>query len=166
MSLQRSKKKKMDGPLVLAAIIMVVVLAVNSMSSFLYWTNTWVDTNATWVLAKAMLFDSQVLYKDIYDQRGIILYLVYGIGSLISALFATKTSFIGLFILECLFGILNLIFARKIIDLVRIKYKYLAMIAAVFIFSNIARGGGGGPGGVFVPFGHHFTLSHSQDKLS
>ncbi|WP_285009715.1 hypothetical protein [Lactococcus formosensis] len=141
MSLQRSKKKKMDGPLVLAAIIMVVVLAVNSMSSFLYWTNTWVDTNATWVLAKAMLFDSQVLYKDIYDQRGIILYLVYGIGSLISALFATKTSFIGLFILECLFGILNLIFARKIIDLVRIKYKYLAMIAAVFIFSNIARGG-------------------------
>ncbi|WP_081164936.1 hypothetical protein [Lactococcus garvieae] len=141
MLLQRTKKKKMDGPLVLAAVIIVVLLTVNSMSSFLYWTNTWEDTNATWVIAKAMFFDHQVLYKDIYDQRGILLYLLYGIGSFISALFATKTSFIGLFILECLFGIINLVFARKIIDLLKIKYKYLAMIVAVCIFSNVARGG-------------------------
>lgn len=111
------------------------------MSSFLYWTNNWVDTNATWVLAKSMFFEHKVLYKDIYDQRGIILYIIYGVGSIISAILATKTSFIGLFILEYAVGIVNLIFSKKIIDLLGIKHKYLAMVLAVFIFTEINQGG-------------------------
>lgn len=112
---KKRKTRRFDGALIFGAIILFIALSVNSMSSFLYWTNNWVDTNATWVLAKSMFFEHKVLYKDIYDQRGIILYIIYGVGSIISAILATKTSFIGLFILEYAVGIVNLIFSKKLL---------------------------------------------------
>jgi len=138
---RREEKRRVNYALISVYFLAFIVLSVNSLNSFLYFTNTWGDTMATWVLSKSMFFDHQILYKDIFDQRGIVLYVIYGIGAILSSVIATKTSLIGLFIIEYLALVVHLIFAKKIIECFDIKHKYLTLVAAVFIFTDIYQGG-------------------------
>lgn len=65
-----------------------------SKSSFLYPLNDWPDSNCFFTVGKAMM-NGKILYKDIYEQKGPILYFIHGIAYLIS-----KTSFLGVFLIE------------------------------------------------------------------
>jgi len=81
-----------------AAIICLLVsfatLAVCTRSSFLYPLNDWVDSNCYFTVGKSM-FNGKVVYRDIYEQKGVLLYFIHGIAYLIS-----NTTFIGVFIFE------------------------------------------------------------------
>ena len=92
-------------------LISFIILMFSSKNSFLYPFNDWVDANAFFTVGKSM-FHGIVPYKDIFEQKGPLLYLIYGFASLISF----KT-FFGVFILEVLFWTVALIYFYKILKL-------------------------------------------------
>ena len=60
-----------------------LVLAVCSKSSFLYPMNDWVDVNCYFTVGRGILH-GLVPYRDLYEQKGPLVYYVYALASLIS----------------------------------------------------------------------------------
>ena len=71
-----------------------LVLALCSKTSSLYAFNDWMDANIFFTMGKSML-SGKVLYRDVFDHKGPVLYLLYGLGWLLD-----HTGFIGVFVLE------------------------------------------------------------------
>lgn len=71
-----------------------LVLALCSKTSPLYAFNDWMDANIFFTMGKSML-SGKVLYRDVFDHKGPVLYLLYGLGWLLN-----HTGFIGIFVLE------------------------------------------------------------------
>ena len=80
-------------------------------SSFLYIFNNWDDVNSYFSMGKA-LFNGKILYREVFDQKGMYLYFLYGLAYLIS-----HTSFLGVYILEVIAGSLDIIGFYKILRL-------------------------------------------------
>ncbi|MCR5156179.1 MAG: hypothetical protein K6C96_05825, partial [Butyrivibrio sp.] len=85
-----SKLKSFVWSLLCAFVIMTVC----TRSSFLYVFNLWDDANSYFTVGKC-IFRGMVPYRDLFDQKGIMLYFIYGIASLIS-----PVTFRGVFIME------------------------------------------------------------------
>ena len=103
-----------------------VILLLTSKCSFLYPFNDWVDANAFFTVGKSMM-RGIVPYKDLFEQKGIFLYLIYGIGYLIS-----NTTFIGVFFLEVIAWTITLYYCAKIIIMFLPK-KSIYLILPIFI---------------------------------
>lgn len=88
-----------------------VVLTICTKSSFLYPFNDWVDANCFFTVGKSMA-EGKVLYRDIYEQKGILLYVLHALAYRISA-----DTFFGVYLLEVLAGALFLFFAYKTVCL-------------------------------------------------
>ncbi len=88
-----------------------VVLTICTKSSFLYPFNDWVDANCFFTVGKSMA-EGKVLYRDIYEQKGILLYVLHALAYRISA-----DTFFGVYLLEVLAGALFLFFAYKTVRL-------------------------------------------------
>ena len=71
-----------------------LALALCSKTSPLYAFNDWMDANIFFTMGKSML-SGKVLYRDVFDHKGPVLYLLYGLGWLLD-----HTGFIGVFVLE------------------------------------------------------------------
>lgn len=95
-SVVADKRTKYENRVAFAvcALISLLFLGIATRSSPLYPLNDWVDSNCFFTVGKAMM-NGQVVYRDIYEQKGILLYLIHGIAYLIS-----NTTFIGVFIFE------------------------------------------------------------------
>ena len=63
-----------------AFLIAFLTLMLASKNSFLYPFNDWVDANAFFTVGKSM-FHGIVPYKDLFEQKGPLLYFIYGIPS-------------------------------------------------------------------------------------
>lgn len=94
-----------------STLVAAVFLLVATKSSPIYPLNDWVDANAIFTVGKSMM-DGKVVYKDIFEQKGPGLYLIHGIGSLIS-----HNTFTGMFFLEILAFSCFLFYSRKIMVL-------------------------------------------------
>lgn len=88
-----------------------VVLTICTKSSFLYPFNDWVDANCFFTVGKSMA-EGKVLYRDIYEQKGILLYVLHALAYRISA-----DTFFGVYFIEVLAGALFLFFAYKTVRL-------------------------------------------------
>ena len=84
-------------------------LMICSKSSFLYPMNDWVDANCFFTMGKSM-FRGKVLYVDLFDQKGPLLFLYYGIASLIS-----YRSFLGVFLIEVISFSIFLYYAYRLL---------------------------------------------------
>ena len=116
-------KKKINYKLLLFCFgISAVILFFTSKSSPFYPTNDWVDANAFMTVGKSMM-RGIVPYRDIFEQKGPILYLIFGIASLIS-----DTSFVGVFILEVLFMTGTLYFSYLTMEMFLSKKKSLLLL--------------------------------------
>lgn len=93
------------------AITAFLLLMICSRSSFLYPCNDWNDANSYFTMGKAMM-NGQVIYRDLYDQKGPYLYLLYGIAYLMA-----HDSFAGVFVLEIIAITVFLISCFKILNL-------------------------------------------------
>jgi len=91
--------------MLVAAFLIVMVC---SRSSFLYPFNNWDDANCFFTVGKSM-FNGIVLYKDIYEQKGPLLYFIYGVAYLMS-----HTTFIGAFFIEVIFACVYMLALYKI----------------------------------------------------
>ncbi len=78
-----------------------------SKSSPLYPLNDWVDANCFFTVGKAMAH-GQVLYRDIYEQKGLLLYVFHALAYLLS-----ERTFTGVWLLEILSAFFFLFFAYK-----------------------------------------------------
>ena len=60
----------------------VTVLLLATRSSFLYPCNNWDDANSYFSVGKA-IFNGKLPYREVFDQKGILLYFLYGLCYLI-----------------------------------------------------------------------------------
>jgi hypothetical protein len=88
-------------------ITSLIILTFTTRSSFLFPYNNWDDANSYFTMGKGMM-NGMVIYRDLYDQKGPFLYLLYGIGYLLS-----NKSFLGIYFLEIIAGTLFLFYAFK-----------------------------------------------------
>lgn len=111
-----------------------LVITVCSRSSFLYPINDWVDSQCFFTTGRAM-FNGSVLYRDIYEQKGPLLYFVHGLASLIS-----ETSFIGVYLLEIICAGFFLYYAARFMRLwvTERQVYFLIPAAAALVFSCTA----------------------------
>ena len=92
------KNKKRERALALAccAAMAALMLLFTSQCSPLYPINLWGDANCLFTVGRVMK-DGGVLYRDIYEQKGPLLYLIHALAACLS-----DTSFWGVYIMEAL----------------------------------------------------------------
>jgi hypothetical protein len=88
------KKHKVIVPLLFCMIVSFVILFFTTRNSFFYAFNNWVDENAFFTVGKSW-YRGVIPYLGLFEQKGPLLYLLFGLGSLIS-----YRSFVGIFIFE------------------------------------------------------------------
>lgn len=114
-------------------------LWIGTKSSPLYPMNDWVDANAFFTMGKGFI-NGLVPYRDLFEQKGPILYLIYGIGYLIS-----NKTFLGIFLIEILSHTIVLCYFYKILGLYnREKQFYVSapFLLAIFLtMSSFTHGG-------------------------
>lgn len=119
-------------------VISIAAITVCSKSSPLYPMNNWDDANCFFTVGKSVM-NGRVLYRDIFEQKGPLLYFIYSCAYLIS-----DASFLGVYFIEIASCFMFMIFSAKIIMLFcekRVIY-YLPLVAA-FIFGSAAFEQGG-----------------------
>lgn len=105
------KKRINYKVLLFCFIISLVVLFFTSKSSPFYPFNDWVDANAFLTVGKSMA-KGIIPYKELFEQKGPVLYFIFMLASLIS-----NTSFIGVFFFEIMFMTFTLYFCYLIAKL-------------------------------------------------
>ena len=109
-----------------------IFLAICSKSSFLYPLNDWGDANCYLTVGRSLL-RGRVLYRDIYDQKGPLLYLLHSAASLIS-----PNGFFGVYLLETAFFAWFLRITARLARLFqpeRTVYLLLPLVSALLLSS-------------------------------
>ncbi len=129
-----------------AAVFLILMLA--SRSSFLYVFNNWDDANSYLSVGKA-LFNGKMPYRDVFDQKGMYLYFLYGLAYLVS-----HTTFAGVFLLEIIIGILDVIGFYRILRLYTDEMLSAAMAPLVYAAAVCSRSfwWGGAAEEICLPF--------------
>ena len=99
-------------------LLAFILLLLCSKCSFLYPFNGWDDFNSFYTLASSWA-NGLIPYRDLFEQKGPLLYLIFMIGYFIS-----PGKFTGMFILEIIFFGLVLYVSSKIIDMFIDEKKY------------------------------------------
>ncbi len=120
--------------LLFSAVSSFLILMICTRSSFLYPMNDWVDAQCFFTVGKAMA-NGQIVYRDIFEQKGILLYLLH-----MFAYHISHTTFIGVFFLEVIAGTFFLFINIKILTLYTdIRFAvFTASLCSVLIYSSRA----------------------------
>lgn len=114
--------------------IAFIFLLICTKSSPLYPINDWVDSNAFFTMGKGMM-NGKVLYRDLFEQKGPLLYFIHGLAYLIS-----NTTFLGVYIFEVISFTIFLYFCSKIINLYYDnKYSYIALPIVSAVVLNLVN---------------------------
>lgn len=123
---KKQKKKKSMLLFLFCFFLSFIGITVCSKNSFLYPIQDGNDMNAYFTVGKALM-NGYVPYKDLFDQKGPILYVIYAISYMIH-----HTSFIGVYFLEILFFTVFLYFISKTILLFSNNHHYICIIIPIF----------------------------------
>ncbi len=159
MSLRKNKSIAEMAFLLLSAFV-IVMLA--SRSSFLYPCNDWNDANSYFSVGKALL-NGKMPYRDVFDQKGMYLYLFYGLAYLLS-----HTTFMGVFLLEVILAAFDLWGIFRILQLYvkRSTALVLAPLTLAAAFSSNSFYWGGSAEEVCFPFlvwGLYLSLAYFKN---
>ena len=114
----------------LAVILLAtIVVTVFSKSSFLYITNDWADTNIYFSIGKALV-NGQIMYTDIFDHKGTLMYLIYMI-----AAWLDQDSFIGVYLIEIISMSINGFLFLSIANRLRLNEKPSFVALFIFMFA-------------------------------
>lgn len=128
-------------------VFSVLTITICSKSSPLYPLNNWDDANCFFTVGKSIL-DGKVIYKDIFEQKGPLLYFIYSLACLIS-----YNTFIGAYLIEILSCFLFMFFSAKTILLFcNRKALFLMPAAGAVIFASPAFEQGGSAEELCLPF--------------
>lgn len=156
MNLVKKEVLKYMGFAALAALGFLVIC---SRSSFLYIFNNWDDANSYFTMGKVMM-NGGVIYRDSFDQKGPLLYFIYGLAYLIS-----HNTFRGVFVMEVLFFTTFLVAQYHILKLYMQQKKalfFLPFLAFVVTASKSFYWGGSAEefGLPFLAWGLYFSLRY------
>lgn len=115
----------------------VAVLLVCSTCSPLYAFHTWDDSNCFMTVGKNVL-NGKIIYRDLYEQKGAVLYFIHTIASLVS-----KKSFLCIWLYEILSLSFFCLFSYKILKLFvaeRICLFIPVLMAVLFSSKNFVQG--------------------------
>ncbi|MBE5830011.1 MAG: hypothetical protein E7305_11230 [Butyrivibrio sp.] len=142
----------------------LVIITVCSRSSFLYAFNLWDDANSYFTVGKC-IFRGFVPYRDLFDQKGPMLYFIYGFASLIS-----PTTFIGVYIAEVIAAAASLLAIYRIYRLF-LKTDVMPFVATpitgAVIYSSWNFWWGGSAEEFLFPFimwGMYLSLDHFRNR--
>lgn len=140
--------KKNYKIIIFCLIISNIVLLFTSANSPLYPYNVAPDMNVYFTVGKSIL-EGLIPYKDIFDQKGPFVYLIY----MFAAIINSKT-LIGVYILETISMTVFLFYAHKIISLFsNKKYSlFILPIIATLICTTYAYASGGTVEEFSLPF--------------
>ena len=110
--------------LILSAAVTITFV---STSSPLYPFNPWDDANCFFTLGRGIIH-GLVPYRDLYEQKGPLLYFIYALAALIS-----EKSFIGGWIAECIFASLFAVFSWKTAKLFVDPPKFALAVMPLFL---------------------------------
>ncbi len=119
-------------------ILSVAAITVCSKSSPLYPMNNWDDANCFFTVGKSVM-NGKILYRDIFEQKGPLLYFIYALAYLIS-----DSSFLGVYFIEIAACFLFMLFSANIILLFCDKKAVLLLpvvTAAIFGSAAFEQGG-------------------------
>lgn len=128
--------------LIFCILFSIIIITICSKNSPLYCFNDWVDANAFFTMGKGWI-NGLIPYRDLFEQKGPILYLIYGIGSLIS-----DSSFLGIYIIEIIsltffnyyiLKILNLFIDKKMSYLINILFTTIIISSSFFVQGGSAE---------------------------
>lgn len=134
-------EKKRNGKLLLFSLLLsFLFLGLCSKNSPLYPMNDWVDVNCFFTVGKSMVH-GMIPYRDLYEQKGPILYFIYALAALIS-----QHSFVGAYILDAIaFGIFLFfsgLCAKLYLDDSPMVYPIVTVLAAILSSVEAAAHGG------------------------
>ena len=122
-----AKGKLTKQELAILIISSLVTITFVSASSPLYPFNPWDDANCFFTLGRGIIH-GMVPYRDLYEQKGPLLYFIYALAALI-----TEKSFIGAWIAECIMASLFAIFSWKTAKLFTDPPKFAISIIPLFL---------------------------------
>ena len=122
-----AKGKLSKQELAILIISSLVTITFVSASSPLYPFNPWDDANCFFTLGRGIIH-GMVPYRDLYEQKGPLLYFIYALATLI-----TEKSFIGAWIAECIMASLFAIFSWKTAKLFTDPPKFAISIIPLFL---------------------------------
>lgn len=146
-----------------AAIVAFAFLAICSRSSFIYIFNNWDDANSYFTMGKVMM-NGGVFYRDSFDQKGPLLYFIYGLAYLIS-----HNTFKGVFVMEMLSLVVFLVAQYKILRLY-LKHEtalfFMPFVALVVTSCKSFYWGGSAEefGLPFLAWGLYFSLKYFKEE--
>lgn len=109
-------------------ICAVGAVTICSRSSPLYPFNNWDDANCFFTVGKSM-FNGLVPYRDLLEQKGPLLYFLYGL-----AWYISNDTFLGGYVIEVLAAYFYLLYSYRII-LLLLREKYLVTIPIVALLT-------------------------------
>ena len=111
-------------------LLAAVLVTICSQSSPLYPLNTWVDANCFFTVGKSMLF-GKVPYRDLYEQKGPLLYALYALAYPIS-----HRSFLGVWLLEIAAAFAFLFFSSCTIrQIIGRKSPLVLLLSSVLVYT-------------------------------
>ena len=113
--------------LLFCILIAAISLLFTSKNSFLFAFNDWVDANAFFTVGKGII-NGVIPYRDIFEQKGLILYFIYALGYLIN-----NHAFYGIYLIEIGFFSVFLYYAHKIFNIYLDK-KYSIILIPILAF--------------------------------
>lgn len=126
------KSKENIRYIIFTVLVSTVLMTLSSMTSFIFPLHTGVDQNCFFTVGKSML-DGRVLYRDIFEQKGPLLYFIHMLGSLIS-----KDTFTGVYIFQIINTVVIMLYMGKLSDMfLSSKYKFLvSSVSCIFIVTS------------------------------
>ncbi|KAF1297249.1 hypothetical protein BAU15_06790 [Enterococcus sp. JM4C] len=146
-------------------IYSIIHMLLTTKSSPLFWLNDWVDMNSFYTVGKSWL-EGLIPYKDLFEQKGPLLYFIYAIAHLLS-----PNSYLGIFIIETLafFSSLLLFFSIAQKYLSRNKAFWSTFIFSIFLTLSPFFNRGGGVEEISAPFTMlllYFIAQLDKDTIS
>lgn len=121
-----TKIKSIPKELLYCFVLAVSFLFICSKNSPIYPMNDWPDVSGIFTVGKS-LNHGMVLYRDIFDHKGPILYFIYAMAALVS-----ETSYIGLWFAEIIAVTGFLFFSWKCVSLFTEHDSYVNTLLPVF----------------------------------
>lgn len=154
---------KSFGIYIYCLLTALIIMLICTRSSPLYVFNNWDDANSYFTVGKS-IFKGMVPYRDLFDQKGMMLYTLYGIASLIS-----YRSFLGVFVIELIASFITCIFIYKILNLYMRSYisAFLVPITAACIYSTRSFWWGGSAEEMMMPllmWGMYLSVRYFKEE--
>lgn len=146
--IKENKKKQKIVLVIFCFLLALLGISFCSKASILFPIHDGNDANAYLTVGKSWVH-GMLPYRDVFDQKGPLLYLIYAFSSLIS-----RTSFLGVYFFEILFFTVFLYYISKTILLfLRREYVYILLpVLASFVVSQSFFTHGGSAEEFTLPF--------------